>query len=179
MPQVLDLSCSYSVLYFNIILVVWILSDSCQLRTKTCFLGARANDVATTEKEEQEETEVAEGYTISQFCDKIIDIFMNEKPKTKEWRKFLVFREEWKKYRESFYSHCQRRADGESDPIMKEKLISLRRKVKRVCTCPLCFPLHLFLKLSCYDLCSSIPYLVALVFVRKSLKTKFRGEFRL
>ncbi|XP_023544083.1 uncharacterized protein At4g37920 [Cucurbita pepo subsp. pepo] len=94
--------------------------------------SARANDVATMEMEEQAEMEVAEGYTISQFCDKIIDIFMNEKPKTKEWRKLLVFREEWKKYRESFYSHCQRRADWESDPIMKEKLLSLGRRVKRI-----------------------------------------------
>lgn len=98
------------------------------------------NDVATSEKEEQVEMEVAKGYSLSQFCDKIIDIFLNEKPKTKEWRKFLVFREEWKKYRESFYSHCQRRADWEDDPIMKEKLISLRRKVKKVRPCPLHFP---------------------------------------
>lgn len=78
------------------------------------------------------EVEVAEGYTISQFSDKIIDVFLNEKPKSKEWRKYLVFREEWNKYRESFYNRCRRRADMETDPILKEKLISLGRKVKKI-----------------------------------------------
>lgn len=85
--------------------------------------------------EEEVEVEVAEGYTISQFSDKIIDVFLNEKPKSKEWRKYLVFREEWNKYRESFYNRCRRRADMETDPILKEKLISLGRKVKKVRQC--------------------------------------------
>lgn len=78
------------------------------------------------------EVEVAEGYTITQFCDKMIDVFLNEKPKSREWRKFLVFREEWQKYRESFYNRCRRRADSETEATMKQKLISLGRKVKKV-----------------------------------------------
>lgn len=84
---------------------------------------------------EQVEVEVAEGYTITQFCDKIINVFLNEKPKTKEWRKYLVFREEWNKYRETFYNRCRRRADAESDETMKQKLISLGKKVKKVRIC--------------------------------------------
>lgn len=82
--------------------------------------------------EEQVEVEVAEGYTITKFCDKIIDVFLNEKPKSRAWRKYLVFREEWHKYRESFYNRCITRADMETEPAMKQKLISLRRKVKKV-----------------------------------------------
>lgn len=82
--------------------------------------------------EEQVEAEVAKGYTITQFCDKIIDLFLNEKPKTKEWRKYLVFREEWKKYRDSFYKRCQSRAKAENDSQMKQKLIGLLGKVKKV-----------------------------------------------
>ncbi|XP_010254628.1 PREDICTED: uncharacterized protein At4g37920, chloroplastic [Nelumbo nucifera] len=80
----------------------------------------------------QVEVEVAEGYTITQFCDKMIDVFMNERPQTKDWRKLLVFREEWKKYRESFYYRCQARADSENDPDMKQRLMVLRRKVKKI-----------------------------------------------
>ncbi|KAF7146184.1 hypothetical protein RHSIM_Rhsim04G0250200 [Rhododendron simsii] len=82
--------------------------------------------------EEQVEAEVAKGYTMTQFCDKIIDLFLNEKPKTKEWRKYLVFREEWKKYRDSFYKRCQSRAKAENDSQMKQKLIGLSGKVKKI-----------------------------------------------
>ncbi|EXC03909.1 hypothetical protein L484_016114 [Morus notabilis] len=91
-----------------------------------------ASNFATAQVVEEVEVEVAEGYSISQFCDKIIDVFLNEKPKSKEWRKYLVFRKEWNKYRESFYSRCRRRADMESDPVIKEKLISLGRKVMKI-----------------------------------------------
>ncbi|KAH7520387.1 uncharacterized protein At4g37920 isoform X2 [Ziziphus jujuba] len=92
-----------------------------------------ASNLATAQvEEEQVEVEVAEGYTITQFCDKMIDVFLNEKPKSREWRKFLVFREEWQKYRESFYNRCRRRADSETEATMKQKLISLGRKVKKI-----------------------------------------------
>lgn len=81
---------------------------------------------------EQAEAEIADGYTMAQFCDKVIDMFLNEKPKPKDWKKYLVFREEWKKYRGRFYTRCQTRADAENDPAIKEKYISLARKVKKV-----------------------------------------------
>lgn len=79
------------------------------------------------------EVEIADGYTITQFCDKIIDLFLNEKPKSKDWKKYLIFREEWENYRERFYRRCQMRADGETDPQAKQKLIELSRKVRKVC----------------------------------------------
>lgn len=88
--------------------------------------------VASAQVEEQVEVEIAEGYTITQFCDKIIDLFLNEKPKPKDWRKYLVFREEWKKYRDSFYNRCQARALSQTDSEMKQKLMVLARKVKKV-----------------------------------------------
>ncbi|XP_057978682.1 uncharacterized protein At4g37920 isoform X3 [Malania oleifera] len=69
---------------------------------------------------------------MTQFCDKIIDMFMTEKPKTKEWRKYLVYREEWNKYKDSFYKRCQTRADTENDPIMKQRLTALVGKVKKI-----------------------------------------------
>lgn len=43
-----------------------------------------------------------------------------------------MFREEWKKYRESFYKRCQTRSDGEHDVVLKRKLFALGRKVKKV-----------------------------------------------
>ncbi|XP_031281594.1 uncharacterized protein At4g37920 [Pistacia vera] len=95
--------------------------------------STRVSSVANADVgEEQMEKEVAEGYTLTQFCDKMIDVFLNEKPRVKEWRKYLVFREEWNKYRESFFNRCQTRADEETDPNMKEKLIALASKVKKI-----------------------------------------------
>ena len=101
--------------------------------------------------EERAEVEVAEGYTITQFCDKIIDVFLNEKTKAKEWRKFLVFRDDWNKYRDSFYNRCRRRADMESDVTMKEKLVSLGRKVKKVRLCVYAFLWLLFCVYHLFD----------------------------
>ncbi|KAL6994735.1 hypothetical protein U1Q18_045269 [Sarracenia purpurea var. burkii] len=91
-----------------------------------------ASTAATPQVEEKLDVEVAEGYTITQICDKIIDLFLNEKPKSKEWRKYLVFREEWKKYRDSFYNRCKSRADTETDSQMKQKLMALSRRVKKI-----------------------------------------------
>ncbi|KAF8411321.1 hypothetical protein HHK36_003868 [Tetracentron sinense] len=91
-----------------------------------------ASSIGTAQVEEQVEVEVAEGFTITQFCDKMIDVFMNEKPQSKDWRKLLVFREEWNKYRECFYHQCRARSDSENDQVMKQKLIVLGRKVKKL-----------------------------------------------
>ncbi|KMT06951.1 hypothetical protein BVRB_6g152860 [Beta vulgaris subsp. vulgaris] len=82
--------------------------------------------------DDEAEVEIAEGFTMTQFCDKMIDLFMNEKPRPKDWRKYLFFRDEWKKYRDRFYNRCRIRADMENDPVLKEKLNSLGRKVKKI-----------------------------------------------
>lgn len=82
--------------------------------------------------EEHDDVEVANGYTMTKFCDKMIEYFMHEKPQTKAWRKLLVFRNDWKKYRDSFFNRCQVRADAERDPLMKKKLNLLARKMKKV-----------------------------------------------
>ncbi|KAK9097035.1 hypothetical protein Sjap_022532 [Stephania japonica] len=93
---------------------------------------SRASGVETAQVEAVSEVEVAEGWSMTQFCDKMIDVFMNEKTQTKEWRKLLVFREEWNKYRESFYSQCRSRAESEVDPVMKKKLGALGRKMRKI-----------------------------------------------
>ncbi|CAO2828716.1 unnamed protein product [Amaranthus hypochondriacus] len=92
--------------------------------------NAHAADVQVAEDEA--EVEVAEGFTMTQFCDKMIDLLMNEKPRSKEWKKYLCFRDEWKKYRDRFYNRCQTRADTEIDPVLKKKLSSLATKIKKI-----------------------------------------------
>ncbi|KAF5206011.1 endoribonuclease E-like protein [Thalictrum thalictroides] len=100
--------------------------------TALLAMDRRASNSSTAQVEKQAEVEVAEGYTITQFCDKIIDVFLNDKPLPKDWRKLLVFREEWNKYRESFYNQCRSRADREDDPSMRQKLVVLGKKVKKI-----------------------------------------------
>ncbi|CAD6246534.1 unnamed protein product [Miscanthus lutarioriparius] len=80
----------------------------------------------------QTDAEVAMGYTMTEICDKFIEFFMYTKPETKDWRKLLVFREEWRRYREHFYKRCQVRIDMETDPSLKQKLVVLARKVKKI-----------------------------------------------
>ncbi|XP_020103778.1 uncharacterized protein At4g37920, chloroplastic-like isoform X1 [Ananas comosus] len=94
--------------------------------------GCVARNTTLSNTEEHDETEVARGYTMTQFCDKMIDFFMIEKPQTKDWRKILVFRDDWSKYRENFFNRCHVRADTEKDPSMKQKLVGLARKVKKI-----------------------------------------------
>ncbi|KAI5684387.1 hypothetical protein M9H77_05615 [Catharanthus roseus] len=98
-------------------------------RNRFCLSTVSA---ASVEDQVEVEVEVAEGFTITQFCDKMIEVFLNEKPKSKDWRKYLVFRDEWKKYRDRFYNRCSTRADAENDASMKQKLITLSRKVKKI-----------------------------------------------
>nr|BAI39892.1 endoribonuclease E-like protein [Oryza sativa Indica Group] len=78
------------------------------------------------------EGEGALGYTMTEICDKFIEFFMYKKPQTKDWRKLLVFREEWERYRPYFYKHSQARIDMENDSSMKQKLVVLARKVKKI-----------------------------------------------
>ncbi|KAM7275034.1 hypothetical protein ACFE04_016900 [Oxalis oulophora] len=99
----------------------------------SCQASVSAN--VEVEEGEEETTKVAGDYTMTQICDKIIEFFLNEKPRVKQWRKYLALRDEWRKYRESFYDRCRTRAETESDSNMKQKLRSLASKVKRPFSC--------------------------------------------
>ncbi|KAL4386460.1 hypothetical protein GQ457_09G010980 [Hibiscus cannabinus] len=105
------------------------LSPQKNLHLSPCL---RASSITDAEVEERVDVEVAEGYTMTQFCDRIIDVFLNEKPRVRDWKKFLILREEWNKYRQSFYNRCRVRADEEIDPTMKQKIVSLESKVKKI-----------------------------------------------
>ncbi|XP_076888710.1 uncharacterized protein At4g37920-like [Bidens hawaiensis] len=90
------------------------------------------SNLTTAQLEDDHEVEIAEGYTMTKFCDKMIDVFLNEKPTPKDWMSYLIFREDWNKYRDRFYNQCKSRADNESDFTMKRRLTTLLTEVKRV-----------------------------------------------
>lgn len=66
------------------------------------------------------------------ICDKLIEVFMVDKPNPIDWRRLLAFSKEWDTIRPHFFERCQERADREDDPGMKHKLLRLARKLKEV-----------------------------------------------
>lgn len=69
-------------------------------------------------------------------CDKLIEVFMVDKPSSTDWRRLLAFSKEWSSIRPCFFRRCQERADSEDDAEMKPKLLRLGRKLKEVCINP-------------------------------------------
>ena len=69
---------------------------------------------------------------MTKFCDKLIDVFLTENPEPNHWMRYLIFREDWNKYRDRFYSRCKLRADRENDFTLKQSLISLATQVRKV-----------------------------------------------
>ncbi|KFK30422.1 hypothetical protein AALP_AA7G259000 [Arabis alpina] len=108
------------------------LKSSSIITFSTNTITITSKEVKCSVEEDSMEVEVAKGYTMAQFCDKIIDIFLNEKPKVKQWKKYLVLRDEWNKYSVNFYKRCRIRADIENDTVLKQKLITLESKVKKI-----------------------------------------------
>ncbi|KAG7618811.1 hypothetical protein AtNW77_Chr4g0317671 [Arabidopsis thaliana] len=107
-------------------------SSTITFATDTVTYNGTTSAEVKSSVEDPMEVEIAEGYTMAQFCDKIIDLFLNEKPKVKQWKTYLVLRDEWNKYSVNFYKRCRIRADTETDPILKQKLVSLESKVKKI-----------------------------------------------
>ncbi|CAB4267044.1 unnamed protein product [Prunus armeniaca] len=69
---------------------------------------------------------------MTRVCDKLIEVFLVDKPTPTDWRRLLAFSKEWDDIRPHFYKRCQDRADTEDDPGMKHKLLRLGRKLKEI-----------------------------------------------
>lgn len=76
--------------------------------------------------------EILDGHKMIRVCDKLLDVFMVDKPTPTDWRRLLAFSKEWNNIRPHFYKRCEERADTEDNPGMKHKLLRLRRKLKEI-----------------------------------------------
>ncbi|XP_062120567.1 uncharacterized protein At4g37920 [Humulus lupulus] len=65
-------------------------------------------------------------------CDKLIEVFLVDKPTPTDWRRLLAFSKEWDSIRPHFYRRCQERADSGDNHGMKHKILRLCRKLKEV-----------------------------------------------
>ncbi|XP_057794275.1 uncharacterized protein At4g37920 [Salvia miltiorrhiza] len=77
-------------------------------------------------------TEQLDDNKMIRICDKLIGVFMVDKPTPTDWRRLLTFSKEWDNIRPHFYKRCQDRADNNDDPGMKHKLLRLARKLKEI-----------------------------------------------
>lgn len=82
--------------------------------------------------EDIQNTKQEDGQKMIHVCDKLIEVFLVDKPTSTDWRRLLAFSREWNNLRAHFYQRCQERADEEENPEMKHKLLRLRRKLKEI-----------------------------------------------
>ncbi|KAK4483963.1 hypothetical protein RD792_011174 [Penstemon davidsonii] len=86
--------------------------------------------------EEQDDTdarcEKLDDSKMLRVCDKLIEVFVVDKPTPADWRRLLTFSKEWDDIRPHFYKRCQDRSESEGDPGMKHKILRLSRKLKEI-----------------------------------------------
>lgn len=92
-------------------------------------VSAVAGEEATA-TEDIDESEDAD--SMRRVCDKLIEVFMVDKPTPTDWRRLLAFSQEWPNLRSHFFDRCYERADSEDNPDMKHNLLRLARKLKEV-----------------------------------------------
>ncbi|MBA0720881.1 hypothetical protein Golax_008481 [Gossypium laxum] len=93
------------------------------------------NDEVTRDGENDGDKGSVEGLDsvkMIRVCDKLIEVFLVDKPTPTDWRRLLAFSKEWNNIRPHFFQRCQERADVEGDPGMKHKLLRLGRKLKEI-----------------------------------------------
>ncbi|KAL5213538.1 hypothetical protein ABZP36_024385 [Zizania latifolia] len=73
-----------------------------------------------------------DNHKMVKISDKLIGVFMVDKPTPTDWRKLLAFSREWDNIRPHFFKRCQERADAELNPEMKHNLLKLARKLKEI-----------------------------------------------
>lgn len=82
--------------------------------------------------DEDELDEIDEEIHMIVVCEKLMDVFLVDKPNPADWRKMLAFSTSWVNIRDHFFVILKERADAEDDPGMKQKLLRLERKLKEI-----------------------------------------------
>eukprot|EP00252_Welwitschia_mirabilis_P018519 TRINITY_DN4113_c0_g1_i4.p1 TRINITY_DN4113_c0_g1~~TRINITY_DN4113_c0_g1_i4.p1 ORF type:complete len:409 (+),score=83.10 TRINITY_DN4113_c0_g1_i4:44-1270(+) len=85
-----------------------------------------------SDKNRNVDIEIEKGYKMITVCDKLIDVFLTEKPEPNEWKRLMSYRDEWKKIKNHFHRRCRVRAIAEKDDLNKKKLLALSSKVKEI-----------------------------------------------
>ncbi|GFP94667.1 uncharacterized protein at4g37920 chloroplastic, partial [Phtheirospermum japonicum] len=110
--------------------------EKVKLRSSFRAAGLGNTTTALTETKDgavkENNSEQLDDQKMVRICDKLIQVFMVDKPTPTDWRRLLTFSKEWDNIGPHFYKRCEDRADSESDPGMKHKLLRLSRKLKEI-----------------------------------------------
>ncbi|XP_057523784.1 uncharacterized protein At4g37920 [Amaranthus tricolor] len=93
---------------------------------------SQENAVEDGDTKTEDGLESLDSHKMIRVCDKLIDVFLVDKPTPTDWRRLLTFSKEWDSIRPHFFRRCQERADSEDNPEMKHKLLRLGRKLKEI-----------------------------------------------
>ncbi|KAK0577086.1 hypothetical protein LWI29_027661 [Acer saccharum] len=96
---------------------------------KSPVAAAVVGDATTTPQKEEESVDDAK---MIRVCDKLIEVFMVDKPTPIDWRRLIAFSKEWTNLRSHFFNRCHDRANDEKDPGLKHNLLRLARKLKEI-----------------------------------------------
>nr|VDD54586.1 unnamed protein product [Brassica oleracea] len=103
------------------------------LKNKSPHRFAVVDDKSVVTPKEKKDESVVDEQKMVKVCDKLIEVFMVDKPSPSDWRRLLAFSKEWDSIRPHFYKRCRDRADSEeANPEMKHKVLRLARKLKEV-----------------------------------------------
>ncbi|KAL5703867.1 hypothetical protein ACHQM5_022364 [Ranunculus cassubicifolius] len=103
------------------------------LRASAVALRAVVGDTTAIPNDCSEENDSElDDHKMIRVCDKLIGVFMVDKPTPIDWRRLLAFSREWDSIRPHFFRRCQERAEAEDNLDMKNKLFRLGRKLKEV-----------------------------------------------
>ncbi|KAG7015914.1 putative protein, chloroplastic [Cucurbita argyrosperma subsp. argyrosperma] len=78
------------------------------------------------------DVECLDQHKMTKVCDKLIEVFLIDKPTPTDWRRLIAFSKTWDNIRPHFFRRCQDRAASEDDPGMRHKLLRLGRKLKEI-----------------------------------------------
>ncbi|KMT07854.1 hypothetical protein BVRB_6g145520 [Beta vulgaris subsp. vulgaris] len=95
------------------------------------FQEEATEDGADT-NEKDDDLDSLDSLKMIRVCDKLIEVFLVDKPSATDWRRLLTFSKEWSCIRPHFFQRCQERSGSEDNPDLKHKLLRLGRKLKEI-----------------------------------------------
>jgi hypothetical protein len=96
--------------------------------------GGDGGESSSGEDEDEEQEDVMEkGFKMSRICDRLIEVFLNERTTPTEWRSLLAMSAEWERIRPHFYKHCKAKAKAETVVKSKRELNRLAKHIQEVC----------------------------------------------
>lgn len=119
--------------YLALLLLLHLVGYFLNLKNKSPHRFAVVDDKSVVTPKEKKDESVVDEQKMVKVCDKLIEVFMVDKPSPSDWRRLLAFSKEWDNIRPHFYKRCRDRADSEeANPEMKHKVLRLARKLKEV-----------------------------------------------